>query len=274
MDPAGNLYGASAGGTNSLGLAYKLAAGANWALTSLYSFVGGATGQNPLAETLASDRTLYGAASGGLQTCGNSGNQFCGLIYRLRPSAFVCRTALCSWNEEVVYQFTGDPDGWQPTGRPVFDEAGNLYGITTKGGLFGQGTVYEVMPAAGGWTEKVLSSFPGGSGGAFPNSLLLGQDGNLYGTTDNNGVGVIFQLVTSGNNWIENVLATFTCAKGDGCFPLLVQEYAGSFYGVYSYRDEDYCDPDGCFPATFGRIFTLSSNGKDDYSLYTNSDSA
>jgi uncharacterized repeat protein (TIGR03803 family) len=53
--------------------------------------------------------------------------------------------------------------------------------------------------AGGAWTEVILYSFPpDGAEGEEPNSLTLGQDGNLYGTTIKGGAndqGTVFQLV-------------------------------------------------------------------------------
>ena len=39
----------------------------------------------------------------------------------------------------------------------------------------------KLTPSGGGLTETILYSFTGGSNGANPCSLLLGNDGNLYG---------------------------------------------------------------------------------------------
>src|SRR5208282_4835037 len=44
---------------------------------------------------------------------------------------------------KVLYTFTGGLDGGQPyQAGVVFDQAGNLYGVTQYGGAYGQGTVF------------------------------------------------------------------------------------------------------------------------------------
>jgi uncharacterized repeat protein (TIGR03803 family) len=48
--------------------------------------------------------------------------------------------------ETVLYNFTGGGDGGNPQSNLTFDGAGNLYGTTNGGGLFGYGTVFELSP--------------------------------------------------------------------------------------------------------------------------------
>ena len=40
--------------------------------------------------------------------CGSNGSSNCGLIYEATPGPTACATALCSWNETTIYQFTGN----------------------------------------------------------------------------------------------------------------------------------------------------------------------
>jgi len=267
IDQESRLYGASSGGNNGAGLAYELApSGENWIFTPLYNFLGGLFGQGLSPETIGPEKALYGTASGGLQQCGTSGNQYCGVVYRLRPSPVACLTALCGWGEEVIYRFTGNPDGWSPNGRVVFDQAGNLYGATAYGGAYGQGAVYELTPANGGWTEKVIYSFTAENGSGYPSSLFAGLDGNLYGVFNYSpGAAVIFQLVPSGDSWAENILATFTgcisSGNGGACGPQLTQGDSTGFWGTYDYSTY-YCDGIGCFWATFGRAFHMTFSGQ------------
>jgi uncharacterized repeat protein (TIGR03803 family) len=82
-----------------------------------------------------------------------------------------------------------------------------------------------------------LYSFTGGRDGASPEaSLILGTDGNLYGTTFDGGTnrfGTVFQITTNG---VLTSLYLFTDGF-DGARPLagLVQGSDGSFYGTTSY---------------------------------------
>jgi uncharacterized repeat protein (TIGR03803 family) len=45
-------------------------------------------------------------------------------------------------HETVLYSFTGGIDGGNPSAGVIGDQAGNLYGTTTKGGKYGGGVVY------------------------------------------------------------------------------------------------------------------------------------
>ena len=263
IDQHENLFGVTvSGGTNGDGLAYKLSQiGQDWVFTPLYNFLGGLGGQNSSPVIVAPDETLYGAADGGLQTCGSSGNQYCGIVYRLRPPPVACQNALCGWGEEVLHQFTGDPDGWAPNGPLTVDPSGNVFGATQYGGAYGLGTVFELTPSGDGWSEKIIYSFTGRSDGGVPNSLLSGPNGNLYGTTEGGGGGggVIFQLAPAGSGWTETVLSSFSgCYPGSGeCNPVLIQEHFGSFYGFYQYNAQ-LCDFGQCFDWTLGRAFVFT----------------
>jgi len=57
---------------------------------------------------------------------------------------------------------------------------GEVYGITTAGGIHGRGTVFRMGPAG---IPEVLHAFSGGTDGATPTALIEGKDGVLYGAT-------------------------------------------------------------------------------------------
>jgi len=263
VDTAGNLYGSFGGGSYGAGQLYELAQRVgHWFLTSLYSFLGGSNGSNPGGVIVGPERVLYGAASGGIQMCGSDGSSYCGLIYEARPAPTACATTMCGWNEATIYQFTGNTDAWGGT-VTAFDSASNLYGISPNGAN-GVGAVFELTPSSRSWTEKILYSFTGQNDGGSPNSLLVGRDGNLYGTAGGGqyGYGVVFQLVPSGGGWTENVLYSFT-GTTDGYSPGgLIQDRSGDLIGFdtcyhYGYFDcsrDFYDDP-------YGLVFALSPNG-------------
>jgi hypothetical protein len=47
------------------------------------------------------------------------------------------------WTETVLYIFTGDADGGSPGAGLIFDNAGDLFGTTSSGGV-GNGVVFEI----------------------------------------------------------------------------------------------------------------------------------
>lgn len=138
-------------------------------------------------------------------------------------------------------------DGYTANNNLVFDSAGNLYGVTFNGGVYGFGTVFELSPkSGGGWTEKILHSFAdNGIDGFAPNGpLILDSAGNLYGTTSAGGpknAGVVFELVrSSGGSFSESILYSFkgyTKATHDGVEPWssLVFDSKGNLYSTTRY---------------------------------------
>jgi uncharacterized repeat protein (TIGR03803 family) len=141
--------------------------------------------------------------------------------------------------ETILHNFnTGD--GSFPYGGLVADAAGNLYGTTTMGGIYSEGTVFEMIPKpSGGWAEKVLYSFnSNGIDGTQPySSLVFDKAGNLYGTTYSGGtygVGTVFELTPrSGRSWKETILYNFNSTR-DGQAPVasVVFDSAGNLYGT------------------------------------------
>jgi uncharacterized repeat protein (TIGR03803 family) len=98
-----------------------------------------------------------------------------------------------SWTEKVLYYFLNgnSSDGYNPICNLIFDAAGDIYGTTLIGGTGtctktgGCGIVFELKPASGLWSEKVLHDFnDNGSDGYYPEAGVIGgAGGNLYGST-------------------------------------------------------------------------------------------
>jgi uncharacterized repeat protein (TIGR03803 family) len=238
LDAAGNIYGETAyGGPHGQGMVYELSPTGNggWAEKILYGFSGGPDGNKPQGGlTLDAQGNLYGTTQfGGNAACSKG----CGTVFQLSP------TGNGSWTRTILYLFSG-PDGNGPLASLVFDQAGNLYGTTGNGGSSGKGTVFELSPSAGGWTEKVLYSFTNAHGdGGHPHAgLIFDSVGNLYGTAATggslgpncfvSGCGTVFQLSPSGNSWTETTLLKFTGANGADPVAPLVMDAAGNLYGT------------------------------------------
>jgi uncharacterized repeat protein (TIGR03803 family) len=154
-------------------------------------------------------------------------------------------------NYTVLHTFNGT-DGNNPyIGTLARDNAGNLYGATVGGGLVsscgnvgygtGCGTVYEITS-----TGKFLPLFrftgdsDGGGSGALPaTSLLLDEQGNLYGTTLYGGTsnyGTVFELSPpsqKGGRWTRTVLYSFQ-NKADGARPQggLIADLDDNLFGI------------------------------------------
>ncbi len=238
MDRAGNLYGtAEEGGAGGYGTVFQLKrSGANWTFNTLYGFAGGRDAGLPLAGVIfGPNGSLYGTTQEGGEDCSPEG---CGTVFNLKPFPTACKTALCGWQETVLYRFTGGSDGSNPgAGELTFDQAGNIYGTTGYGGLSGNGTVFELAPSNGGWTESVLYDFSGKNGSQPTSGVIFDSVGNLYGTTwggGADGAGTAFELTyLAGSGWTESFLYSFTGGNdGGGVYAGLIFDQSGNLYGT------------------------------------------
>jgi len=174
--------------------------------------------------------------------------------------------------EEVIYGFSGSPDGSSPFAGLISDAKGNLYGTTSSGGAVGApydiyGTVFELTPGPGGtWTEKVLHSFGVTStDGIEPYAgLVFDAAGNLYGTTSLGGAnndGTVFELTpASGGTWTEKVLYSFGATSTDASQPKrgsLIFDAKGNLYGTTKFGGPNEVDNGGGV-STGGTVFELS----------------
>jgi len=206
--------------------------------TVLYNFTGGSDGGHPQSRlTFDSAGNLYGTTLlGGVATIDN--NLGSGVVFELSPNG------TGGWNETVLHAFDGGlnvgPDGANPSGPVIFDRVGNLCGTTLYGGAdFGYcsyGTIFQLSPAPGSWTETTLFSQSCTQyDGDFPsNGVVMDAAGNLYGT---NSAGV-FELSPSPGGWTQEII--YGTSPNGG----LTMDAAGNIYGV-----------------TDSTVFELSSNG-------------
>jgi uncharacterized repeat protein (TIGR03803 family) len=204
--------------------------------TVLFSFgappVPSKGGINPSGNLVFDSKgNLYGTtvAGGHSDNCAYNNNTSCGVAFELGKVGGV-------WTEKVLHTFSNNgTDGIIPQSGMIFDAAGNLYGTTMGGGLYGDrisylgGVVFELSPGGNGtWTEKILYNFARadttdiGDGGSTP--LVFDAAGNLYGATSagggsdfRNGCGSVYELTPeAGGIWAANSLHTFQ-DESDGC---------------------------------------------------------
>jgi uncharacterized repeat protein (TIGR03803 family) len=230
----GNLYGTTFFGPDYLtasanaGSVFEITpAGAE---TLLYSFGASATdGQNPTSRLIqGTDGNFYGTTELGGTHCNSSGIA-CGTFFKVTPAGV----------ETVLYNFGAtSTDANTPEAALILGANGNLYGTTILGGAHGAGTVFMITPAG---VETVLYSFgASATDGIEPKaSLILGTDGNFYGTTSTGGAhvsaenigGTVFKLTPAG---VYSVLYSFGASSTDAVEPVagLIQGADGNFYGT------------------------------------------
>ena len=274
MDAAGNLYGITAYGgtatncTSGCGTVFELSPDGTgrWREHILYSFKGTPDGSEPDgALALDSAGNVYGTTyfGGASPNC----TLGCGTVFKLQPALNG------RWSERVLYSFTGTPDGANPWAvKPVQDAAGNIYGTTYYGGdntncTTGCGTVFELSPTGGKYTEKVLHSFTAFGDGSLPiQGVIFDSAGNLFGTTVYGGdftnctlgCGVAYELTPSPTGgWTENSIYTFN-GVSDGVHPgaSLIFDAAGNLYGTAFDGGNNTNCTTGC-----GIVYELSPNG-------------
>jgi uncharacterized repeat protein (TIGR03803 family) len=239
-DSTGAFYGTTFSGGDpicSCGGIYKLVPPAiksgAWTEQALYAFTGNnSDGRLPATAALAmnSQGVLYGVTLRG-------GTWDSGVIYQLAPATGG------TYTESVLYSFGDLADASTPNGPLAMDSSGALYGVTSLGGTFNNGTVYKFVPASNGQsaTESLLFSFKSGThSGITPSgSLLFDSSGNLYGVTNGGGSGnddgVVYELTAAKAAWTETILYVFS--KQSGSHPiggLTWNPTNGALYGTTS----------------------------------------
>jgi uncharacterized repeat protein (TIGR03803 family) len=237
--PSGVLYGtAEGGGTYGAGTVFKLRqVNSSWLYTPLYEFTGVSGESFPQGGVVfGPNGALYGTTFGDLETYGT--------VFELTPPPTFCGTVLCYWNQTVLHTFTGTAGGGGPqVENLVFDSSGNIYGTTQAGGMYNAGTMFELTPSGGGYTESILHSLGHGTDGRNPlEGVVFDTAGNMYGTAPYGGTGnpeectgscgMVYQLVPSNGGWVENVLVNFDVTNGKNPFANLIIDSSGNLYGT------------------------------------------
>lgn len=249
-DAQGDLFGTTGGTTTSSGFGGTVFKLSHTGITVLHSFAGPPLDGSDPTVGLVRDccGNLYGVSVAG-------GAQNLGTVFRLDKNG----------NETVLRSFA-HWDGAQPEG-PLVSAGGGVFFGTTCGETnapVNNGTVFKIDSTG---KETVLYRFPGGAGGACPDTpLVLDAELSLYGETLNGGdlmcdsfgqgCGVVFKVDSTGH---ETILHTFT-GGANGSYPSggLVLDAAGNLYGVTTEGGSDIACPFGC-----GVVFKVDASGNE-----------
>jgi uncharacterized repeat protein (TIGR03803 family) len=214
--------------------------------SAIYSFPASTTlFPNQLIQ--ASDGNLYG-------TTQNGGSHGSGMLFKVTPTGKFA----------TIFNFCDQVMGCSNTGFPVTPVTqgsdSNFYGTTFDGGPNDDGIIYKITPSGSFSTLYTFCSQTDCHDGFQPEAgLILGSDGNFYGTTVSGGPnptvggGTLYKITPSGT---YTVLHNF-CGQGgasctDGSGPLtLVQGSDGNLYGV--------TNSGGAY--AYGTIFKLTPAG-------------
>lgn len=179
---------------------------------------------------------------------------------------------------QVLHSFTGRDDGAYPMAGLIIDQAGNLYGTASGGGVidgcqYGCGVAFRLKRAGAGWIFTPLHGFQGGSrfgldGGKPEARMVFAADGELYGTTaigggnlncNGDSCGTVFSLspppttcATSVCAWDETVVYRFLGPPYAGVpnGGPLVFDRQGNLYGAAGFGANG-----------FGAVYELSNGG-------------
>jgi uncharacterized repeat protein (TIGR03803 family) len=236
------LYGTTVSGGTSPGTVFAVDLSGNESVLHAFTYgvvpnsTDGRGPQSCLIQGKGTDNNFYGTTEGG----GTLGG---GTVFSISPTG----------SETVLYSFganggvSAGGDGLAPTSCLVEGVDGNFYGTTPAGGKNQRGTVYMVTP---GGTETILHSFSGDlvdsvDGDNPVAGLVLGKDGNFYGTTFSGGqhnVGTLFKMTPAG---VLTLVHSFSGGSAGGfggnlasggdptSSPILGSD--GNFYGMTRY---------------------------------------
>jgi uncharacterized repeat protein (TIGR03803 family) len=156
---------------------------------------------------------------------------------------FLCANAflLHAQTYSTLASFSG-ANGADPNSEALVQGLdGNFYGTTQTGGANQVGVVFRITPQG---TLTALHSFcaqPNCTDGSGPRGgLVLGRDGNFYGTTVKGGTenlsgggnGTIFKITPAGTLTVLHSFCGAACSEGVNPYSRLVESTGGTFFGT------------------------------------------
>ena len=185
-------------------------------------------------------------------TSQSGGTFFAGAVWEDLPGS----------NSPITLVSFNGTNGAAPAAGLLMDSSGDLFGTTTNGGSYDDGTVFELVNNGGNYSLTTLVSFDGADGANPIGGLAMDSNGNLLGTTSNGGgqdnAGTVFEIM-AGTHAL-NVLKAFDFQDNsiNGLYPAaaLCEDSNGDFFGTTTEGGGVY-DND----TNDGAVFELVNNG-------------
>lgn len=210
----GKLYGCTTrGGEDDRGILFEYEP-LTQSFTKLFDFTD-STGIFPIGSPiLAPNNKLYGVTTG-------AGSFYSDYLFEYDISSNI-------YTKKInIYQYSGG----YPQASPTYATNGKLYGTTTNGGANNLGDIYEYDYNTNTYTSKF--SFSSSSGSNPIGSMILANNGKLYGCTQYggaNGKGAIFEYDFLSNTYVDKF--DFSYSQGTNPSGSLFQATNGNLYGL------------------------------------------
>ncbi|HZH72266.1 MAG TPA: choice-of-anchor tandem repeat GloVer-containing protein [Mariniphaga sp.] len=178
------------------------------------------TGSYPTGNlVMAENGNLYGTGSRG-------GMYDLGVLFEYNP---------ITEKYSKLIDFDNESYGAVPMGSPIIINDSVMYGMTSKGGNYNKGVIYEYRTNSGTFTK--LLDFDGEERGEGPEgSLMPADNGKLYGMTTFGGLynnGVIFSF-EPGSRTYTKLFDFEELVTGSNPYSTLIQASNGKVYGTTS----------------------------------------
>ena len=231
-DADGNLFGTtSSGGTNGDGSVFEIAkSGNSYASTptTLFNFA--------FPEAYAPKGSLLADANGNLFGTTSLGASGFGSVFE------IVKTGNTYANAPIVLASFNGSNGANPVGGLIADASGNLFGTTTQGGAFGNGSVFEIANTGSGYasTPITLVSFTYSPVNNPRGDLIVDANGDLFGTSFGGGTpgdyGSVFEIVKTGGSYASAPITLFGFNFSNGANPSgsLIADATGNLFGTTS----------------------------------------
>jgi uncharacterized repeat protein (TIGR03803 family) len=253
MDASGNLYGYTfAGGKTGSGIVYELSPSQNgaWTETILHQF-----GTSHSDGGFAAGKLTFDSAGNLWGVTEVGGKKGGGTVFELSPSS-------SGWQYTLIYSFAngGTLEGNEPSGI-IFDSQGNLYGVTTFGGIVccnGAGVVFQLLKSGGVWTQNVLHRFPVFNTKRLQTptgGLFLDSTGTLYITMARGGNGNTGVTTVNLSTLVNTDLYSFVGPQVLEPYQAITFDSGGNLYSASYYSKNE--NSTKCF-STCGFVFELS----------------